>query len=56
MPSFQQLFVGDAMSPQDGGSTGIDLDRKLFVVRKRIEHDLGRASKRTYFPSLGRAP
>ncbi|MDO8391170.1 MAG: glutamate synthase large subunit [Actinomycetota bacterium] len=47
MPSFQQLFVGDP-----AGATGIDLDRKLFVARKRIEHDLP-AEQRTYFPSLG---
>jgi glutamate synthase (NADPH/NADH) large chain len=47
MPSFQQLFVTDP-----AGSTGIDLDRKLFVVRKRIEHDLP-AVQTTYFPSLG---
>jgi len=47
MPSFQQLFVADP-----GGATGVDLDRKLFVARKRIEHDLP-GEQRTYFPSLG---
>jgi len=47
MPSFQQLFLTDP-----AGAAGIDLDRKLFVVRKRIEHDLA-AEQKTYFPSLG---
>ncbi|MFM2181282.1 MAG: glutamate synthase large subunit, partial [Actinomycetota bacterium] len=47
MPSFSQLFVaarGDASgSSRDGAAgtvTGIELDRKLFVARKRIEHEL----------------
>ena len=47
MPAFRHLFVDDP-----AGAAGIDLDRKLFVVRKRIEHDLP-AEQRTYFPSLG---
>jgi glutamate synthase (NADPH/NADH) large chain len=46
MPAFAHLFIGDP-----AGSAGIDLDRKLFVVRKRIEHELDE-SQRTYFPSL----
>ena len=33
------------------GATGIDLDRKAFVARKRIEHELD-AEFATYFPSL----
>ena len=47
MPSFRHLFVADAA----GIAAGIDLDRKLFVARKRIEHELP-AEQRTYFPSL----
>ncbi len=47
MPSFQQLFLN---APD--GAAGIDLDRKVFVARKRIEHELP-AELRTYFPSLG---
>ncbi len=47
MPSFRQLFVTDA----DTNTTGITLDRKLFVARKRIEHELP-GEQRTYFPSL----
>ena len=30
---------------------GIDLDRKVFIARKRIEHELP-AEQQTYFPSL----
>ncbi|GGS94946.1 MULTISPECIES: glutamate synthase large subunit [Streptomyces] len=41
MPAFSQLFVAD------GTSTGIALDRKAFVLRKRAEREAG-----TYFPSL----
>ena len=46
MPVFRMLFVDDP-----AGATGIDLDRRLFVPRKRIEHELTGES-RTYFPSL----
>ncbi len=46
MPRFEQLFLDD---PE--GASSIDLDRKVFVVRKRIEHDLT-DGLRTYFPSL----
>ncbi|MET7859043.1 glutamate synthase large subunit [Streptomyces sp. NPDC005318] len=41
MPEFRQLFVAD------GASTGIALDRKAFVLRKRAEREAG-----VYFPSL----
>ncbi|WP_406739460.1 glutamate synthase large subunit [Streptomyces sp. NBC_00853] len=40
MPAFRQLFVSN-------GSTGIELDRKAFVLRKRAEREAG-----VYFPSL----
>ncbi|MFJ4339712.1 glutamate synthase large subunit [Streptomyces sp. NPDC088915] len=43
MPVFRQLFVADA----DGAATGIALDRKVFVLRKRAEREAA-----TYFPSL----
>lgn len=46
MPTFRQYFVDDPK-----GATGIELDRKLFIVRKRIEHELT-GEMRTYFPSL----
>ncbi|QKV95534.1 glutamate synthase large subunit [Streptomyces sp. NA02950] len=41
MPAFSQLFV------TDGVSTGVALDRKAFVLRKRAEREAG-----VYFPSL----
>ncbi|MEV3930650.1 glutamate synthase large subunit [Streptomyces sp. NPDC049944] len=41
MPEFRQLLVAD------GTSTGIELDRKAFVLRKRAEREAG-----VYFPSL----
>ncbi|MFE4218070.1 glutamate synthase large subunit [Streptomyces sp. NPDC056844] len=41
MPEFRQLIVAD------GVSTGIVLDRKAFVLRKRAEREAG-----VYFPSL----
>ncbi|MGK5545207.1 glutamate synthase large subunit [Streptomyces sp. URMC 127] len=41
MPDFRQLFVSD------GESTGLALDRKAFVLRKRAEREAG-----VYFPSL----
>ena len=44
MPSFWHCFFDDP-----AGSTGIDLDRRLFVVRKRCEHEL---ADPVYFPSL----
>ncbi|MDZ7675611.1 MAG: glutamate synthase large subunit [Acidimicrobiales bacterium] len=48
-PTFRQLFVS---SPD--GATGIELDRKAFVLRKRVEHEVGSADEGTtvYFPSL----
>jgi glutamate synthase (NADPH/NADH) large chain len=46
MPTFRQLFLSD---PQ--GASGLELDRKVFVTRKRVEHDLPTEQK-TYFPSL----
>ncbi|HEX5588499.1 MAG TPA: glutamate synthase large subunit [Acidimicrobiia bacterium] len=57
MPRFRQVFVADPA----GGATGIELDRRLFVVRKRCEHEVldGRfgaadteADGSIYFPSL----
>ncbi|MEU8759144.1 glutamate synthase large subunit [Streptomyces sp. NPDC048659] len=43
MPVFRQLFVADRAA----ADTGIALDRKAFVLRKRAEREAG-----TYFPSL----
>ena len=44
---FQQLVI----SRSRPGATGIDLDRKAFLARKRVEHELD-AELATYFPSL----
>jgi glutamate synthase (NADPH/NADH) large chain len=46
MPTFKQLFVVDP-----AGSTGIDLDRKAFVARKRSRRELD-GELDTYFASL----
>ncbi|WP_345665371.1 glutamate synthase large subunit [Streptomyces venetus] len=44
MPVFRQIFVSDGAAVP---ATGIDLDRKAFVLRKRAEREAG-----VYFPSL----
>ncbi|EFL31450.1 glutamate synthase large subunit [Streptomyces viridochromogenes DSM 40736] len=44
MPVFRQIFVSDGAAAP---ATGIDLDRKAFVLRKRAEREAG-----VYFPSL----
>jgi len=46
MPAIAQIFITDI-----SGSSGIALDRKLFIARKRIEHELA-PELRSYFPSL----
>ena len=46
MPTFKQLFVSDP-----AGATGIDLDRKAFVARKRSRRELVDELD-TYFASL----
>ena len=57
MPAFKQLFIAQAAAPAGDGSSaaaassGLDLDRKVFIARKRIEHELP-AEQATYFPSL----
>ncbi|MER5415292.1 glutamate synthase large subunit [Streptomyces virginiae] len=49
MPAFSQLFVsgGTSRTESGGGTSGIELDRKAFVLRKRAEREAG-----VYFPSL----
>ncbi len=46
MPTFKQLFVSDP-----AGTTGIELDRKAFVARKRSRREL-EGELDTYFASL----
>jgi glutamate synthase (NADPH/NADH) large chain len=48
MPTFRQLFLAGP----DGAYEGLDLERRAYVVRKRIEHEIGDAESRVYFPSL----
>jgi glutamate synthase (NADPH/NADH) large chain len=47
MPSFRQLFVS---SP--AGEQGLDLDRRTYVARKRIEHEHRSGPEEMYFASL----
>ena len=42
MPEFRQLFISG------NGGSGMDLERRAYVIRKRIEHEVGDV----YFPSL----
>ncbi len=44
MPRFQQVFLASA---ETGHETGMELERRVYCVRKRAEHDLD-----VYFPSL----
>ena len=46
MPYFSLMFVRAT-----NAASGIDLDRLLFIARKRIEHELPE-QQQTYFPSL----
>ncbi len=50
MPTFRQLFVADA----GGTETGIELDRRAYLARKRMEHEVRDADDdaAVYFPSL----
>jgi glutamate synthase (NADPH) large chain len=47
MPSFHQVFIagGPALDPQP---RDLDLERRVYILRKRIEHELSGI----YFPSL----
>ena len=46
-PTFRQLFI--AAGENEGSLSGLNLERRAFIVRKRIEHEL---SPSIYFPSL----
>jgi glutamate synthase (NADPH/NADH) large chain len=62
MPTFRQLFVGwgERSDGMDPSASGIELERKAYVVRKRAEHELGTKGpgqdgpgrETVYFPSL----
>ncbi|MBU3750213.1 MAG: glutamate synthase subunit alpha, partial [Mycobacterium sp.] len=72
MPTFRQLFIGwgersDGMNDRGEGSdgmtlsaSGLELERRAYVIRKRAEHELGTKGpgqdgpgrETVYFPSL----
>jgi glutamate synthase (NADPH/NADH) large chain len=62
MPTFRQLFIGwgERSDGMDPSASGMDLERKAYVVRKRAEHELGTKGpgqdgpgrETVYFPSL----
>lgn len=56
MPTFRQIFIASGAR----ALTGLELERRAYVVRKRTEHELGHhgagedgpGSETVYFPSL----
>ena len=48
MPTFRQVFI----AAPGGTVADLDLERRVYVVRKRIEHEIGEGERRIYFPSL----
>ncbi|HEY6574636.1 MAG TPA: glutamate synthase large subunit, partial [Mycobacterium sp.] len=62
MPTFRQVFIGwgERSDGKNRGSSGMDLERRAYVVRKRAEHELGTKGpgqdgpgrETVYFPSL----
>jgi len=49
-PSFRQVFLAAADGQPE--LSGVELDRRCFVVRKRVEHELEAGDEPVYFPSL----
>jgi len=62
MPTFRQLFIGwgERSDGMDPSASGMELERKAYVIRKRAEHELGTKGpgqdgpgrETVYFPSL----
>ncbi|WP_072690422.1 glutamate synthase large subunit [Rhodococcus marinonascens] len=56
MPTFRQIFIGS----ENDALTGLELERRAYVIRKRTEHELGSEGagqdgpgrETVYFPSL----
>ncbi|MBX3287391.1 MAG: hypothetical protein KF703_18735 [Actinobacteria bacterium] len=48
MPTFKQVFLAGP----GGAYEGLDLERRAYLVRKRVEHEIGADDDRVYFPSL----
>ncbi len=51
MPTFKHLFIAEHEAIGQTSAAGIDLDRRVFIARKRIEHELP-IEQSTFFPSL----
>src|ERR1700712_5051917 len=52
MPVFEQLFLGGPATGTGSRPYGLDLDRLVYAVRKRIEPETPAAGVDVYFPSL----
>ncbi|MEZ5381329.1 MAG: glutamate synthase large subunit [Microthrixaceae bacterium] len=53
MPQFRMLIVADRADRPGGRRSGIELDRAVYPLRKRIEHELpGEVGSSAYFASL----
>ena len=53
MPRFRQVFLAGAEPDGDGNHlSGVGLERRAFVVRKRVEHETAERGIGVYFPSL----
>ncbi len=48
MPEFRQIFIAEKNSGSGDLLSGLDLERRAFIIRKRIEHEV----EGIYFPSL----
>src|SRR6476620_1657773 len=48
MPTFRQVFIGG----KDHEISDLELERRVYVARKRVEHEVGTEGDRVYFPSL----
>src|SRR6195952_1651425 len=54
MPTFRQVFIGWG-ERSDRSASGMDLERRAYVVRKRAEHELGTKGPRQEGPGPGNA-
>ncbi|HEV8558192.1 MAG TPA: glutamate synthase large subunit [Actinophytocola sp.] len=52
MPHFAMPFVAAQSDPDGRCPAGVDLDRMVFCLRKRVEHESVTAGCGVYFPSL----
>ncbi|MBJ7282744.1 MAG: glutamate synthase subunit alpha, partial [Acidimicrobiia bacterium] len=53
MPSFRQVFITGSALSETSDLSGIDLDRRVFIARKRVEREvLSATGEKVYFSSL----